>query len=388
MKGNRRVIEYLNKALTSELTAVNQYWLHYRLLDDWGYTKLAKKEREELIEEMHHADKLVTRIIFLEGFPNLQVIDPLMIGQNVKEILECDLKAEYGARALYMEARACCRKEEDYVTMDLFEELLGDEEGHINHLETQLNLLNDIGAQNYGQLNAHSADDVPEESVALAHLDGPRLPPASGGAARQLVVFLHGYGADGNDLIGLGREWARVLPHAAFVSPHAPEPCGMAPMGKQWFDLSLGDPRKVASGVAHAAPALDAFIDAELKKHTLPSRALALVGFSQGAMIALGVGLKRAPGPAAIVGYSGALATVEALPQIPGAAPAILLVHGDMDEVIPIDAMYIAREQLAQAGLAVEWHVAEGIGHGIDAQGLQLGGAFLKQAFAATAQLQ
>ena len=107
MKGNPRVIEYLNKALTSELTAVNQYWLHYRLLDDWGYTKLAKKEREESIEEMHHADKLVTRIIFLEGFPNMQHLDPLMIGQNVKEILECDLKAEYSARALYMEARAC-----------------------------------------------------------------------------------------------------------------------------------------------------------------------------------------------------------------------------------------------------------------------------------------
>ena len=119
MKGNPTVIEYLNKALTSELTAVNQYWLHYRLLDDWGYTKLAKKEREESIEEMHHADKLVTRIIFLEGFPNMQKLDPLMIGQNVKEILECDLKAEYGARALYMEARMACRKEEDFVSMDI-----------------------------------------------------------------------------------------------------------------------------------------------------------------------------------------------------------------------------------------------------------------------------
>jgi bacterioferritin len=160
MKGNPTVIEYLNKALTSELTAVNQYWLHYRLLDDWGYTKLAKKEREESIEEMHHADKLVTRIIFLEGFPNMQKLDPLMIGQNVKEILECDLKAEYGARALYMEARAACRKEEDYVSMDLFEELLADEEGHIDFIETQLGLLNDIGPQMYGQLNADSAKDV------------------------------------------------------------------------------------------------------------------------------------------------------------------------------------------------------------------------------------
>ena len=208
-------------------------------------------------------------------------------------------------------------------------------------------------------------------------LDGPRLPPAAGGAARQLVVFLHGYGADGNDLIGLGREWGRALPHAAFVSPHAPEPCGAAPMGRQWFNLTFRDPGELVRGISHASPALDAFLDAEL----------GLVGFSQGAILALGVGLKCSPSPAAIVGYSGALATVEALPQQGGAAPAILLVHGDMDEVIPVDAMYIAREQLAQAGLPVEWHVAEGIGHGIDAQGLHLGGAFLKQAFAATAQL-
>jgi phospholipase/carboxylesterase len=216
-----------------------------------------------------------------------------------------------------------------------------------------------------------------------ALLDGPRLPPAAGGTARQLVVFLHGYGADGNDLIGLGREWARVLPHAAFVSPHAPEPCGMAPMGRQWFNLTFRDPGEMVRGVTHAAPALNAFLDAEIKKHDLGSRALALVGFSQGTMLALGAGLARNPPLAAIVGYSGALASVEALPKDPVTAPAILLVHGDMDEVIPLDAMLIAREQLAQAGIAVEWHVAQGIGHGIDAEGLRLGGAFLKQAFAA-----
>jgi phospholipase/carboxylesterase len=219
-------------------------------------------------------------------------------------------------------------------------------------------------------------------------LDGPRLPPAGGGAPRQLVVFLHGYGADGNDLIGLGREWAKLLPHAAFVSPHAPDPCAGAPMGRQWFDLSLGDPRLMATGIKHAAPALEAFLDAELKRHNLGPRALALVGFSQGTMMALAVGLKRNPAPAAIVGYSGALATLEALPKDPGAAPAILLVHGDSDELIPLDAMFIAREQLAQAGLAVEWHVAQGVGHGIDAEGLRLGGAFLKQAFASAAAIQ
>ena len=162
----------------------------------------------------------------------------------------------------------------------------------------------------------------------------------------------------------------------------------MAPMGKQWFDLSLGDPRLMATGIKHAAPSLEAFLDAELKRHGLGPRALALVGFSQGTMMALGVGLARKPSPAAIVGYSGALATVEALPTDPGSAPAILLVHGDSDEVIPVDAMFIAREQLAQAGLAVEWHVAQGIGHGIDAQGLQLGGAFLKQAFASVPAIQ
>jgi phospholipase/carboxylesterase len=212
-------------------------------------------------------------------------------------------------------------------------------------------------------------------------LDGPRLEPAAGGTPRQLVVFLHGYGADGNDLIGLGREWAQALPHAAFVSPNAPDPCGMAPMGRQWFDLSLGDMALIAEGVKQAAPPLQAFLDEELKRHQLPASALGLVGFSQGTMMALAVGLARKPAPAAIVGYSGALATLEALPE-PGAGPDILLVHGDMDEVIPVDAMLMARAQLAQAGLPVEWHIAQGIGHGIDGDGLRLGGDFLRQAFA------
>jgi phospholipase/carboxylesterase len=220
--------------------------------------------------------------------------------------------------------------------------------------------------------------------MAPLSLDGPRLPPAACGPAKQLVVFLHGYGADGNDLIGLGREWARVLPHAAFVSPHAPQPCcGMAPMGRQWFNLTFRDPGEMTRGVAQAGPVLDAFLSAELERLRLPSSALGLVGFSQGTMIALAVGLTRNPSPAAIVGYSGALANAEALVERSGSGPAILLVHGDTDEVIPVDAMLIAREQLAQAGLPVEWHVAQGIGHGIDPTGLKLGGAFLRQAFAA-----
>ena len=159
MKGKKPVIDILNEALKLELGAINQYWLHYRLLDDWGFTKLAKKERAESIEEMAHADKLVTRIIFLEGHPNLQHVAPLMIGQNLKEVLECDLKGEYVARDLYMKGRELCRVEEDYVSMSLFEELLKDEEGHIDFLETQLDLLGNIGKENYGQLQSGSADD-------------------------------------------------------------------------------------------------------------------------------------------------------------------------------------------------------------------------------------
>ena len=162
MKGKKEVIDILNEALKLELGAVNQYWLHYRLLENWGYTKLAKKERAESIEEMQHADKLVVRIIFLEGFPNLQHVAPLMIGQNVKEVLESDLKGEHLARDLYMKGRELCRKHEDYVSMQLFEELLKDEEGHIDFLETQLDLLDKIGAQNYGQLQAGSADESGE----------------------------------------------------------------------------------------------------------------------------------------------------------------------------------------------------------------------------------
>jgi bacterioferritin len=160
MKGDPGVIDYLNRALRSELTAVSQYWLHFRLTEDWGFSKLARKERAESVEEMHHADKVIARIIFLEGHPNLQVLDPLRIGQNIREVLKADLAAEYDARALYREARAYCRSVEDYVSMELFEELLEDEEGHIDFLETQLHLLEQIGEQNYGQLNASPANEA------------------------------------------------------------------------------------------------------------------------------------------------------------------------------------------------------------------------------------
>ena len=215
----------------------------------------------------------------------------------------------------------------------------------------------------------------------MAELEGPRLEPRSG-AARQLIVFLHGYGADGNDLIDIGRAWQPLLPHAAFVSPHAPEPCGQAPVGKQWFALTFRDPNERWTGVNQAAPILSAFLDAELKRHNLPPSALALVGFSQGTMLALHVGLRRAVAPAAIVGYSGLLAVPPDVNPETFAAeitsrPPVLLIHGDRDDLIPPQALFHASGGLAALGVPVEWHMSYGIGHGIDQEGLRHGGEFL-----------
>ncbi|NVO17958.1 MAG: bacterioferritin [Rhodoplanes sp.] len=159
MKGDAKVIEYLNKGLRSELTAINQYWLHYRMLENWGYRDLAKKWRKEAIEEMEHADKFVDRILFLDGFPNLQVLDPLQIGQTVKEILEADLAAEQGARALYQEAAAYSNSVKDFPSRDLFEELMADEEGHIDFLETQLDLVAKLGQELYAQHHIGELDE-------------------------------------------------------------------------------------------------------------------------------------------------------------------------------------------------------------------------------------
>src|SRR5882757_3354761 len=159
MKGDAKVIEYLNRGLRHELAAINQYWLHYRLLDNWGYRALAKIWRKESSEEMEHADKLVERIIFLDGFPNMQVIDPLHIGQTVREVLDCDLAAEMSARALYQEAATHCHSVKDYVTRDLFEKLMHDEEEHIDYLETQLDLVAKLGLELYAQHHIGETDD-------------------------------------------------------------------------------------------------------------------------------------------------------------------------------------------------------------------------------------
>lgn len=216
-------------------------------------------------------------------------------------------------------------------------------------------------------------------------LDGPRLEPR-GGNAKRLVVFLHGYGADGNDLIELGKMWQPLLPDTAFVSPHAPEPCGQAPVGRQWFALTFRDPNERWTGVNAAQPVLKSFLDKELARRNLPPSALALVGFSQGTMMALHVGLRRAAPLAGIVGYSGLLAldekaTPETLAADIRSRPPVLLIHGDQDELIPLQALFHASQTLAALDVPAEWHISQGVGHGIDQEGLRHGGEFLARQF-------
>ena len=219
----------------------------------------------------------------------------------------------------------------------------------------------------------------------MAAIDGPRLAPKSG-KPKQLVVLLHGLGADGNDLIELGGQWRDRLPDAAFVAPHAPDPCGNVPMGREWFPLTLTDPREFWRGVTYAAPKLDAFLDQELARYSLPASKLALVGFSQGAMMALHIGLRRQTAPAAIIGYSGLLVLEdgqgpESLRNSARSKPPILLVHGDRDDVVPVEMFFFSKEALGAAEIPCQWHLSAGLAHGIDDEGLRQGGLFLTQAF-------
>jgi phospholipase/carboxylesterase len=221
----------------------------------------------------------------------------------------------------------------------------------------------------------------------MPHLDGPRLEPP--GAPTALVVLLHGYGANGDDLIALGEGWRRRLPQAAFVAPDAPEEVPGMPGAHQWFPLTFRDPSERWHGVVAARPALDRFLDAELARYRLAADRLVLAGFSQGTMLALHVGLRRTAAPAAIVGYSGLLAGPEHLDKTGAeitARPPVLLIHGAEDDLIPVDALHLAREQLAATGVTVEWHVREGLGHGIDPDGQWLAGHFMAQALSRQAR--
>jgi phospholipase/carboxylesterase len=210
-------------------------------------------------------------------------------------------------------------------------------------------------------------------------LAGPSLPPAGGGAPRQLVVLLHGFGADGNDLIGLAPYFARALPEAEFLSPHAPYPCRAAGFGRQWFDVYDSDPAHRLPAIRHAATLIDAFLDAELAARGLTDRNLALIGFSQGTMMSLFVAPRRLRPCAGVVGYSGRLESPELLGTEIRVRPPMLLVHGDRDELLPVALLDSAAATLAENGIAVEHHLRPGLGHSIDEEGIALATAFLSR---------
>lgn len=208
-------------------------------------------------------------------------------------------------------------------------------------------------------------------------LDGPSAQPLSGMAPRSLVIFLHGYGSNGADLIDLAPYWRTALPDTLFLAPDAPQPCPGVPYGRQWWPLTSLAPDARAAGVRVSASTLNAYIDAQLDTHGLTEDKLALVGFSQGTMMALHVGPRRAKPLAGIVGFSGMLADPEALAAEAVTKPSILLVHGDGDEVLPVSALAHADARLKALDFQVTAHVSQGLGHSIDETGLRLGGAFL-----------
>ena len=213
----------------------------------------------------------------------------------------------------------------------------------------------------------------------MIRLDGPRMPPERGGAPKQLVILAHGYGSNGEDLIGLAPYFSRALPEAVFVSPNAPEPVPGYPGGHQWFPISGIDPRLMAQGARAAAGHLDRFIDQELQRYGLPASSCALVGFSQGTMMALHVGLRRPEALAGILGYSGMLPVAE--PSEVRSRPPVALVHGDRDEVIPVQALCAAIDGLAACGVPALWRISGGLPHSIGQDGLDLGAAFLRDVF-------
>jgi phospholipase/carboxylesterase len=208
-------------------------------------------------------------------------------------------------------------------------------------------------------------------------IDGPRMPPARGGKPDSLVIFLHGYGSNGADLISLAPYWAEALPGTAFVSPNAIDAVPMAPGGYQWFPISNLDPHLMEQGAKAAAQSVDRFIDRELDKYELTPDRLALVGFSQGTMMALHVGLRREKQIGAILGFSGVLVGRHTLKEQMRSKPPVLLIHGDRDPTIPIPAMFDSAEALAEAGHGAQWHVSYGTPHSIGPDGLELGGEFL-----------
>jgi len=229
-----------------------------------------------------------------------------------------------------------------------------------------------------------TGDAPPRTSTVMQHpdLNGPLVPPASGRAPRSIVILLHGYGSNGDDLIGLVPYWRDALPDTVFLSPNAPQPCPGVPGGRQWWPLTSFSPEARAAGVREAAPVLDAFIDSQLAAYGLAEDRLALVGFSQGTMVALHVGPRRERQLAGVVGYSGMLADPASLAAEARSRPPVLLVHGDADPMVPVAALPQATAALEAAGFDVAAHVSRGLGHSIDEAGLRLGEQFLSRVLA------
>ncbi|MDP8914449.1 MAG: dienelactone hydrolase family protein [Pseudomonadota bacterium] len=213
-------------------------------------------------------------------------------------------------------------------------------------------------------------------------VNGSSLQPLSGGPPRQIVLLLHGYGSNGADLISLAPHWQRLLPDALFLAPNAPQRCGGMGSGYQWWGLSAFTPLALAAGAAGAAPAIDAFIDRKLAQYGLSEAQLAIVGFSQGTMMALHVGLRRKQPLAGIVGYSGMLTGAAELAHANITKPPVLLIHGSADPIVPVASLHAAKAALERLGIEVTTHISSGLGHSVDPVGLRLGGEFVQKGFA------
>jgi phospholipase/carboxylesterase len=211
-------------------------------------------------------------------------------------------------------------------------------------------------------------------------VNGASLKPRSGEAPRKIVLLLHGFGSSGSDMISFAPQWQEAMPDALFLAPHAPSRCGVMGAGYQWWGLSGFHPQALAGGASSAAPALDAFIDRKLAQYELTEADLALVGFSQGTMMALHIGLRRPRPVAAIVGYSGMLTGAWELHHHPADRPPVLLVHGSADPIVPVGALHMAESELKRAGVEVQTHLSHGLGHSVDPVGLRLGRDFIAKA--------